>query len=134
MANIKTSNIEGIKVDKTGREYVSNPFLLAEIIKSKEKGELTSNALQMLLLMIENIQRKRYYKTPEEKEDCASSAIYDVLMYWQNFNPEKSTNPFAFYTSVITNGLAKGWDKLHPENKKCPGARFTSLDNNIHSF
>ena len=50
------------------------------------------------------------------------------------FNPEKSTNPFAFYTSVITNGIAKGWDKLHPETKKCPGARFTSLDNNIHSL
>lgn len=131
---IRKEQIEGIKVDKTGREYVSNPALLKEIIKSKEQDELTPNAIQMLLLMIENIQRKRYYKDPEEKKDCASAAMVDVLLYWRNFDQNKSNNPFAFYTSVITNGIAKGWDKLHPETKKCPGARFTSLDNNIHSL
>ena len=131
---IKRDQIEGIKINKKGNEYVSNPALLKEIIKSKEQDELTNNAIQMFLLMIENIQRRMYYKDPEEKTDCASSAMLDVIMYWRNFNPEKSTNPFAFYTSVITNGIAKGWDKLHPETKKCPGARFTSLDNNIHSL
>ena len=131
---IKRNQIEGIKINKKGNEYVSNPALLKEIIKSKEQDELTNNAIQMFLLMIENIQRRMYYKDPEEKKDCASSAMLDVIMYWRNFNPEKSTNPFAFDTSVITNGIAKGWDKLHPETKKCPGARFTSLDNNIHSL
>lgn len=130
----KYTQIDGIKVDKTGREYVSNAGLLREIEISKEKDRLTDNAIQMLLLIIENIQRKRYYKDPEEKKDCASAAMYDILKYWRNFDPSKSKNPFAFFTSMITNGIAKGWDILHPETKRCPGARFTSLDNNIHSL
>lgn len=88
----------------------------------------------MFMLMVENIQRKCYYKDPEEKKDCAATAMMDIVLYWRAFNPEKSTNPFAFYTSVITNGLAKGWDKLHPTNRKCPDARFTSLDNNIFTL
>ena len=33
---IKRDQIEGIKINKKGNEYVSNPALLKEIIKSKE--------------------------------------------------------------------------------------------------
>ena len=32
----KTSEIEGIKTNKNGKQYVSNPFLLEEVIKSKQ--------------------------------------------------------------------------------------------------
>lgn len=126
--------VEGIKVNKQGRAYVSNPVLYTEILKSKEQDELTEAAVKMLMLMVENIQRKCYYKDPEEKKDCAATAIMDCIQYWRSFDPSKSNNPFAFYTSVITNGLAKGWDRLHPTNRKCPEARFTSLDNNIHTL
>jgi hypothetical protein len=55
-------------------------------------------------------------------------------MYWERFDATKSNNPFAYFTSVIVNGIAKGWNKLHPENKKVEGARFISLDNNIHNL
>lgn len=127
-------NMEGIKVNKAGKLYVRNADLYAEILKSKEQGELTETAIRMLMLMVENIQKKCYYKDPEDKKDCAATAIMDVYMYWNAFNPEKTTNPFAFFTSVITNGLAKGWDKLYPMNRKCPDAKFTSIDNNIHSL
>lgn len=125
---------EGIKVNKQGKAYVPNQALYDEIIKSKEQDKLTDAAVEMFQLMVENIQRKCYYKDPEEKKDCAATALMDLILYWRAFNPEKSSNPFAFYTSVITNGLAKGWDKLHPTNRKCPDARFTSLDNNIYNL
>ena len=32
----KSNNIEGIKINKDGKEYVSNPFLFKEIMRSKE--------------------------------------------------------------------------------------------------
>jgi len=60
--------------------------------------------------------------------------MLDCLQYWRGFDPEKSNNPFAYFTSVITNGLAKGWNAFYPQNKQVPGAIFTSIDNNIYSI
>ena len=40
-----TKQIDGIKVNKQGKAYVSNPALLEEIIKSKERDELTPAAV-----------------------------------------------------------------------------------------
>jgi hypothetical protein len=90
----------------------------------------------MLSLMVDKIIEKngKYFKTPEDKEDVKQSALLDCLMYWRNFDPEKSNNPFAYFTSVITNGYAKGWNTLYPQNKKAKGAIFTSIDNGIYSI
>ena len=134
---VKKEEIEGIKVNKAGKEYVNNAALLQEFVKSKAQGSLTDEAIQMFMVMVENIQRKLYYKDSDDKQDCFQSALLDVLQYWDRFDPDKSNNPFGFFTSVIVNGNAKGWDKLHPENKEKKKGNdivFTSLDNNIFSF
>ena len=130
-------NIEGIKTKKDGKEYVSNPILYKQILLSREKGELTNDALQMLMLMVESIMLKCKYIHPEEKEDCRSSAILDVLQYWKGFNPDLGNNPFAYFTSVISNGIKKGYRTLHPEvREKDKGNNivFTRIDDNIYSL
>lgn len=128
--------IEGIKTDKNGKEYVSNPYLLKQLILSKEQDELTKEALNMFMLMIKNISSKKRYPSKEEEEDCQATAMLDVLQYWRSFDPTKgdNPNPFAYFTSLITNGIAKGWNMLHPENKKAEGAIFTSIDNGIYTL
>lgn len=90
----------------------------------------------MLQLMVKNISSKKKYPNYDEKMDCQAQAMMDCLLYWKSFDPSKSANPnpFAYFTSLITNGIAKGWNALHPENKKAKGCIFTSLDNNIHSL
>ena len=124
-------DIEGIKINKDGKQYVSNPYFLKEMIKSKEQGELTPDALKMIYLIAENLTRKKYFKLNEDREDCIQNAMLDALLYWKSFDPEKSNNPFAYFTSLLTNGLAKGWRKLYGKFK---ASEMTSLDNNIHSF
>ena len=119
--------IEGIKVNK----YVSNPYLLKEILKSKEQDELTSEAISMFQLMIENISSKKYYNDPMDREDCWQSAWEDIIRYWRGFDPEKTNNPFAYFTSLIINGMNKGWNKCTGKIKR---AESVSLDNNIHSL
>jgi len=88
----------------------------------------------MLLLMINNISAKKTYKDKEVEKDCKQQAILDCLKYWRRFDQEKSNNPFAYFTSVITNGLAKGWNEFYPQNKQAAGAIFTSIDNGIYSI
>ena len=94
--------------------YVSNKELYLQIIKSKEKGQLTPEALKMLDRMVKEISKIFKYKMEEDKEDCQAFAMEDVIKYWNRFNPEKSTNAFAFYTQMIKNGFAKGWRRLYP--------------------
>jgi DNA-directed RNA polymerase specialized sigma subunit len=100
------------------RNYLNGPDLLAEIILSKELDELTPKAVKMLLLLTEKAVTKLHYRNKMDKDDCIQSAMMDILKYWRGFKPEKSTNAFAYYTTIIYKGAAKGWNKLHPETKK----------------
>jgi len=85
-----------------------------EIRKSKELGELTPKAIEFLMAIIENASKKLKYKNPQDREDCIMFAMEDVLRYWKGFDFEKSDNPFAYFTQMIKNGFAKGWNKLYP--------------------
>lgn len=124
-------NIEGIK-QKGNKIYVSNKDLLREIILSKQQDQLTYNAVKMLQLIAENLVKKKHYKCPEDREDCIQTAMLDIALYWRSFDPERFNNPFAYYTSMLCNGLAKGWNRLYGKIKS---SEITSLDNtNIYSF
>jgi len=94
--------------------YVKNSDLLKEVLKSKEQGHLTDEMIVMINKMIKGCQRVLKYKDPEDKQDCMSFAMMDVIQYWNRFNPEKSTNAFSYFDQIIKNGLAKGWKKLYP--------------------
>lgn len=124
------TNIKGIK-QKGGKIYVQNKELLNEIILSKQRNELTHNAVIMLQVMAEKLAKKKHYKCPEDEEDCIQTAMLDVAMYWRSFDPERFNNPFAYYTSMLCNGLVKGWNKIYGKFK---ASEMTSLDNNIHSL
>lgn len=124
-------DIAGLRTSKQGKIYVSNDVLLEEVMKSKERDELTPKALKMFDLMIQNISSKKYYNNPDDKKDCWQSAYLDILMYWRGFDPEKTSNAFAYFTSLIINGLNKGWHKC---TGKLKTSDIVSLDNNIHTL
>lgn len=100
------------------RNYLNGPDLLQEIIISKEQDELTPKAVKMLQLLTEKAVTKLHYRNKMDKDDCIQTAMMDIIKYWRGFNPEKSRNAFAYYTTIIYKGAAKGWNKLHPETKK----------------
>lgn len=94
--------------------YINNKELLSEIIKSKEQNKLTPRSVELLWKIAKESNKRLKYKEPKDKEDCISSAMLDLLRYWNRFNPEKSTNAFAFFTQIAKNGFTKGWNELHP--------------------
>ena len=95
-------------------QYVNPKELYQEIIKSKESGELTPQALVLLDRIVKEISKIFKYKYEEDREDCQAFAMEDVIKYWNRFDVSKSNNAFAFYTQMIKNGMAKGWRRLHP--------------------
>ncbi len=106
--------------------YLKNKNLLSEFYRSKERGELTPEMVKMFQLLVERISRKMYYKNPEDRKDAMQQALFQLCRAWGNFNPERSDNPFAYYTQVAKVGMAQGWNQLHP--RMFAGGKSISLD------
>lgn len=106
--------------------YIKNEDLYNEILLSKENGSLTKDALNMLITLTNQIAMLMKYKDNEDLKDVKQTALIKCLLYWRNFNPDKSKNAFAYFTQIIKNGLAEGFNKLHP--KKNREGRLISLN------
>lgn len=99
--------------------YIDKKELLAEMIKSKQQGKLTNRVVVMFMRMIREISRGFSYKHKEDREDCNSQAMEDILRYWKRFNPEHpKANVFSFFTQMIKNGIGKGFHKIRPDKMK----------------
>jgi DNA-directed RNA polymerase specialized sigma subunit len=101
--------------------YVKNSDLRNEIIRCKEKDEISREAIEMFQLMARKFSDKLTYIYEEDREDCIAFGVMDCYQYWRGYNPEKSQNAFAYFTQIIKNGFAKGWRKLYgnmPKSKK----------------
>ena len=106
-------------LDKSSsKKYLTNKDLYIEIIVSKAQGHLTREAERMLILLAKNVHKKFYYRSMEDKEDCLQQSLLDVLSYWRNFDEEKTTNAFAYFTEIIKRGHAKGWRNLNKNREE----------------
>ena len=111
--------------------YVQPEELKAEVLISLERGELTPRAIEMFQLMAKEMSKKFRYKDEEDRKDCIAFAMMDVVRYWRSYNPEKSKDPFAYFTQMIKNGFAKGWRKLHPLSS---GEKVSLSHDNIYTM
>ncbi len=131
-------------VERTEEEkknnYISNAVFLDEMKKSKRAGKLTKNAEKMIILLCIRLSEKLRYEDEEDRNDCIEFAILDCISYWENFNPDYinpdkpslKPNPFAYFTSIATNGFAKGWRRMGKH--MFPASIMTRLNGNIHSL
>jgi hypothetical protein len=93
---------------------IDNRDLCAELIVSKEIGKLTRPAKKMLIKLGERaIEKMSYYKNYEDKKDCIQTGLMIIFTNWHTFNPEKSTNAFAYFTEVFKRGITQGFNDLH---------------------
>jgi len=53
------------------------------------------------LLIANKLATKSNFSGYSFKEEMISDGIENCIMYMKNFNPEKSTNPFAYFTQII---------------------------------
>lgn len=93
--------------------YLKNKDLLQEIVESKKNNKLTPKAQEMFVLLAnKTIQKMRYYN-PEDKKDCMQTGLMDMFANWHNFDVNKSTNAFAYFTEIFKRGLAREYNTLY---------------------
>lgn len=101
-----------------GKYHINQKEFLNEIVKSLDNEKLTPRALEMFTVLTDKLSNALSYKNPDDKDDCKSFAMLDLLLYWNRFNPEKSSNAFAYFTQIAKNGMSKGFNIIHRQVDK----------------
>jgi len=97
---------------KKTEHYVDNKKFLAEMVKYKEmcaKAEkrgrrqppITNYMGECFLKIANHLSYRPNFINYTYKDDMISDGIENCLQYVSNFNPEKSNNPFAYFTQII---------------------------------
>lgn len=99
---------------KKTKNYINNKDLLAEVLKSKERGKMTDEFGKMMMLLVKRYSKQGCYSGYTYVDDMESYALMTVCKVWNSFNPEKSDNPFAYFTQTIKRAF---WQYLHQEER-----------------
>ena len=97
---------------KRSEHYVNNKEFLAALIKFREDreiAEIRGNEKpripryigECFLKIATHLSFKPNFVNYMFKEDMISDGIENCVQYIHNFNPEKSQNPFAYFTQII---------------------------------
>lgn len=92
------------EVTKTPRKkkYLNNADLMVQIRLSREQDAMTDTLAYMLTLLCD-----KYAKHPDYAniysyvDDMKAFAMLTVVKVWRSFNPEKGSNPFAYFTQIL---------------------------------
>ena len=85
--------------------YLNNKELLIEIKVAKEQGRMTDKLAAMLQLLCARYARKGNFVNYSYNNDMQSYAMLMLVKTWNSFNPDKGSNPFAFFTQCIKNSF-----------------------------
>jgi len=110
--------------------YLDDDELYYEIVLSKGKGFLTKKAERMLILIGENMIRKKrhMYKTQDDKDDCLQSGLLFMFQKWMNFNEKKYRLALPYFSEIFKRGMAAGYNELTQKKTNCERVTMISLD------
>jgi len=116
--------------------YINNEHFLEAMIEYKEKiskAEIENIEIppvpdyvgECFLLIAQRLSFRPNFINYAFKDDMISDGIENCLHYIHNFNPEKSTNPFAYFTQIIYYAFIRRIQK----EKKQLYIKFKSMQN-----
>jgi len=97
---------------KRSEHYVNNKEFLAALIRYREDVEIAQIQNKpkpviprymgdCFLKIATHLSYKPNFVNYMFREDMIGDGIENCVQYIHNFNPEKSTNPFAYFTQII---------------------------------
>ena len=94
------------------KNYVNNPDFLQALVdykkackEAEDSGDKTPQVPEYIgkciMLISQRLATKPNFSGYTFKEEMVSDGIENCLQYIHNFDPEKSSNPFAYFTQII---------------------------------
>lgn len=108
------------------RNYINNKTLYAAMIqyknslreaeeKNKSKPIVPNYIGESILLICNNLAKKPNFSGYTYKQDMISDGIIDCVAAVDNFDPDKTNNPFAYFTQIAWNAFIR---RIHKEKKQ----------------
>ncbi len=113
------------------RNYLDNNVFLEELIKCKEEGEVSDELGEMFIKICTNLGKSPNFinYSYDWKEDMISESLILCMKYWQRFDPERGSNPFAYFTMVAFNAY-----RAYLKKKKIYLEHTLSLEDHYNSI
>lgn len=89
------------KSTTTKGHYVTNAQLLEAFHEAKAANTLTPRMAKYLNMIAERYSYSSSFGGYSFREDMVSFAVVNLIANWHKFDPAKSDNPFAFYTTAV---------------------------------
>jgi hypothetical protein len=107
----KNKNKSNESKKKNNNHYINNEDFLQRMVEwkkcvkeAKESGDpippVTTYIAQCFLEIAQNLAKKPNFVNYQFKEDMIGDAIENCLLYCDNFDPNKSENPFSYFTQI----------------------------------
>ena len=124
---------------KQGENYVDNKKFLAAMIEFRDKCKLaesenrqrppiTNYIGECFLKIATHLSYRPNFINYTYRDEMISDGIENCLQYVGNFNPDKSNNPFAYFTQIIyyafLRRIAKEKKQTHVKNKIIENVNF----------
>jgi hypothetical protein len=121
-----------IKVKPEPVHYVDNKAFYAAILERKallkeaeengtEPPKITNYLGDCIIRISVKLATKGNFSGYAYKSEMIGDAIENCMVYFDKFNPEKSTNPFSYYTQIIyfafLRRIKKEKDQFHIKHK-----------------
>lgn len=108
---------EDRRLEKTNNKkefYVNNDELQEEVLECMRTGVPSTKMSVMFQKMAYRVSfmPQFRYDTADDRNDCVQHAVMVMLSKYHDFEVERKTNCFAFFTQVAMNGLRAGWNVL----------------------
>ena len=130
---------------KQSKHYVNNKEFLQAISEWKEKVKeaehsdeaqppVTDYIGQCFLKIAQHLSYRPNFINYTFREEMISDGIENCLQYVNNFNPEKSKNPFSYFTQIIyyafIRRIQKEKKQSHIKHKMIEKAMVPTFDTN----
>lgn len=109
--------------------YLKNADLLAEVIKCKADGKLSNKLAMMLDMLTRRYASKPNFSGYTYVDDMIAEALADLCKNALKFKPERSSNPFAFYTQCIHNSFL-GYLNSEKKHRRIRDAMLVEIGEN----
>jgi hypothetical protein len=105
-------DLEPIIKEEENSHYVDNKEFLAEMIKWKKrynaaeesgrkKPPISDYIAESFLKIAEHLSYRPNFMNYPYREEMVGDGVENCLMYAHNFDPNKSKNPFSYFTQII---------------------------------
>lgn len=111
---------------KNPKFYIDKKEMMREIVKSKENNKCSEELGLMFMKLAEKYSHHAFFRDYERrygkafKEDLIATGLHACAKAWNKFDPEKSDNPFSFFTTCLYRAyigyLSKEYDFTNTKN------------------